>query len=84
MVLCARLVDRFVHRSHRSIAVVEDYSAVIAVNVDLLHSCFSGLASYSSAFGVSFWFFPSCLFNRYRTCFTGIVQPLGRVRHGRH
>ena len=83
MVLCARLVDRFVYCSHRSIAVVEVCSAVVAVTVDPPIRCSSGSSIAFNMFGVSFWFFPSYLFNHYHTCFAGVVSPSRRVCHGR-
>ena len=44
MVLCDRLFDPFVHRSHWSIAVVVASAAVIAVTVDPPLRCSSDLA----------------------------------------
>ena len=79
----ARLVDHFVHCSHRSIAVVEDCSAVIAVTVDLPIRCSSGSSIAFNVFGVSSWFFPCCLFKIYRAPVAGIASPSRRVRHGR-
>ena len=83
MLLYARLVDHFVHRSHRSIAVIEDCSAVIAVTVDPPLRCSSGSSIAFNVFGVSYRFFPSCLFHRYRAPVAGVVSPSHRVRHGR-
>ena len=54
MMLCARLVDRFVHRSHWSIAVVEDCFVVIAVPIDLPIRCSFGSPIAFNAFGVSY------------------------------
>ena len=65
VVLCAQLIDHFLHRSRRSIAVVEICSAVTVVTVEPCLCCFSGSASDSSVFGVSSRFYPSCLFHRY-------------------
>ena len=81
--LCARLVDRFVHRSHRSIAVVEDCSAVIAVTVDLPIRCSSGSSIAFNVFGVSSWFFLCLLFHHFQFCFAGVAPPSRCVRHGR-
>jgi len=53
VMLCALLLDRFVHRSHRNIAVVVACSAVVAVNVEPLHRCSFGPALCSVVFGVS-------------------------------
>ena len=63
--------------------VIEDCSAVIAVTVDPPIRCSSGSSIAFNVFGVSFWFFPSCLFNHYRTCFAGTVSLSHRVRYGR-
>ena len=83
MVLCAQLVDRFVHRSHRSIAVVEDCSAVIAVTVDPPLRCSSGSSITFNMIGVSCWCFLDPLFNCYRALVVDIVSLSHRIRHGR-
>ena len=82
VMLCARLVDRFVHCSHRSIAVVEDCSAVIAVTVDPPIRCSFGSSIAFNVFGVSSWFFSCDLFHRYRCPIAGVLSSSRRVRHG--
>jgi len=78
-----RLIAPFVHHSHRKIAITVDCSTVIAVIVDPPICCSSGSPIAFNVFEVSFWFFLSCLFNRYRTCFAGVAPPSRRVHHGR-
>jgi len=80
--LCDRLIAPFVHHSHWKIAVTVDCSAVIAATIDPPIRCSSGSSIAFNVFGVSFWFFLSCLFNRYRTCFAGVAPPSHRVLHG--
>jgi hypothetical protein len=87
VVLCARLIDRFVHRSSRNIVVVVACSAVVAVNVDPSLRWSSGSVIDSSMIGVSSWVFLGHLFSRYRPYFISITPPSHRVRrvhHGRY
>ena len=70
--LCALLLDHFIHRSHRNTAVDAYGAAVSALIDDELLCCSSGSAICSSVFGVSCCFFPSILFNHYRPPFAGI------------
>jgi len=83
VVLNILLIACFDHRSHRSFAFAEVCSAVIAVNVDPPIRCSSGSSIAFNMFGVSFWFFPSYLFNRYRSPVAGVAPSSRRVRHGR-
>ena len=53
MVLCALLIEPFVHHSHRNITADEAYVAMAVVTIDLLHRCSSGPDFCSSVFGVS-------------------------------
>ena len=53
MVLHAQLIDHFVHRSSRNIAVIVACSAVVAVNVDPSLRWSSGSVIDSSVIGVS-------------------------------
>jgi hypothetical protein len=54
VVLCDPLISHFDHHSYRSIAVIEDRSAVTAVNVDPCHRSLSGLVLCSNVFVVSY------------------------------
>ena len=77
VMLYDQLLGPFVHHSRRNITTDDPCSAVIAVTVDPPIRCSSGSSIAFNVFGVSFWFFPSCLFNCYRTCFTvtGLLSP---------
>ena len=81
--LCDPLISHFDHHSYRSIAVVEDRSAVTAVNVDPCHQSLSGLVLCSNVFVVSYWCFLDPLFELYWFYVTGVALPCHRVRHGR-
>ena len=59
------------------------FTAVSARITNPLFCCSSGSVIDSSVFGVSCRIFPSALFDLYGSCFSGVAQPLGRVRHGR-
>ena len=54
MMLCDRLIAHFVHHSCLSTAIAEVCSAMVAVDVDPRHRCFSGLALCSNVFVVSY------------------------------
>ena len=73
VVLCDPLISHFDHHSYRSIAVVEDRSAVTAVNVNPCHQSLSGLVLCSNVFVVSYWTFPCPLFHRFRLHFAGVA-----------
>ena len=73
VVLCDPLISHFDHHSYRSIAVVEDRSAVTAINVDPCHRSLSGLVLCSNVFVVSYWTFPCPLFHRFQLHFAGVA-----------
>ena len=74
MMLCALLLDHFVHRSHRSTIADVVRTAVIAMTDDELLRCSSSPFFCLSVFGVSSWCFLGLLFNRYRPGFTDVAQ----------
>ena len=80
MLLYDRLFDPFDHRSRLNDVTDVVSAAVIAVTVDspLCHS--SGSSITFSVFGVSSWFFPCCVFKRYRAPVAGVASPSRRVR----
>ena len=83
MVLYALLLGHFIHHSHWSTTVAVARVAVVAVTVDLPLRCSSGSFIVFNVFGVSSWFFLSCLFRRYRAPVAGVVSPSHRIYHGR-
>ena len=83
VMLCAWLVDRFVHRSHWNIAIVVARAVVVSVTVDPPLRCSSDSSIAFNVFGVSSWFFSCGLFHRYQSLVAGIVSLSHRVRHGR-
>ena len=83
MLLYDRLFDPFDHRSRLNVVTDVVSAAVIAVTVDPPIRCSSGSSIAFNVFGVSFWFFPSCLFNRYRSPIAGVAPLSRRVCHGR-
>ena len=68
-----RLIAPFIHRSHRNIVTDVVRAAVLAVTVDPPLRCSSGSSIAFNVFGVSYRFFPSCLFHRYRSPITGVA-----------
>ena len=73
MLLYDRLFDPFDHRSRLNAVTDVVRAAVIAVTVDPPLRCSSGLSIAFNVFGVSSWFFPSCLFHRYRSPIANIA-----------
>ena len=67
MLLYDWLFDPFDHRSRQNVVAVMVRAAMIAVIVDPPLRCSSGSSIAFNVFGVSSWFFPSCLFHCYRS-----------------
>ena len=76
------LIAPFIHRSHRNAVTDVVRVAVLAVTVDPPLRCSSGSSIAFNVFGVSSWFFPCCVFKRYRAPVAGVASPSRRVRHG--
>ena len=83
VMLCALLLDHFIHRSHRNTVVDVCFAVVFAVTDNELLRCSSSPSFCSSVFGVSSRFFLGLLLNCYRLRCISVAQPLRRVRHGR-
>ena len=83
MLLYDQLFDPFDHRSRLNAVTDVVSAAVIAVTVDPPLRRSSGSFIAFNMFEVSSWFFPSCLFQRYRSPVTGEAQPCSHGCHGR-